>query len=199
MEEVKNGNDIATIRTTTNVSHLTPIIEGSMPLVINARHLILVTKRRDPSIVNVSQHTPILHNEFGHFVENVSQKTEGAVECGPLKAGSFVSTIKTWDLIMQLQSLLGVDVEVGQISFCKNDVKMRLSMLPIEKNFELQVNKWNKNLYGVQCIHETKWVVRAIRMEGCDIFKITKYTILHTCSIEVLDHDHKQISAFVIW
>lgn len=35
-------------------------------------------------------------------------------------------------------------------------------------------------------------------MDGCDIFKITKYTPEHTCLIEVLNHDHKQACEFVI-
>lgn len=43
-----------------------------------------------------------------------------------------------------------------------------------------------------------EWAVRVTKMEGCDIFKIIKYTTVYMCFIEVLNHDHRQASAFVV-
>ncbi|XP_038891670.1 uncharacterized protein LOC120081063 [Benincasa hispida] len=43
-----------------------------------------------------------------------------------------------------------------------------------------------------------KWSLRAVKIPGCDIFKITKYMRSHTCSIGILNHDHRQATTAVV-
>lgn len=61
--------------------------------------------------------------------------------------------------------------------------------MAIKTIFELCMRKSNKSLYSVWCMHDScKWA----------IFKINKFVVDQTCSIEVLDHDRRQTSTFVI-
>lgn len=50
-----------------------------------------------------------------------------SVGCGTFKVGPFV---------MQPHSSSGTNVEVGQISFSKDDMQMMLLLLAIKENFE---------------------------------------------------------------
>lgn len=99
-----------------------------------------------PPVFNAPLETPILHNEFGHLIGNVPRRVHTSVGCGTSRVGPSV---------MQPHVSSGMNVEVGQIFFSKNDVKMRFSMLAIKENFEIQVGKSNKKLYSVSCTHET--------------------------------------------
>ncbi|XP_038891939.1 uncharacterized protein LOC120081277 isoform X2 [Benincasa hispida] len=67
-----------------------------------------------------------------------------------------VSSSHRTELIMPGTSSFEIeDVEVGQLFFSKNDLKMRLSVLSINKNFEFRVRKSTKSLFIVKCIRET--------------------------------------------
>ncbi|XP_038905828.1 uncharacterized protein LOC120091780 [Benincasa hispida] len=111
-----------------------------------------------------------------------------------------VSSNHRTELIMPDTSSFGIeDVEVGQLFLSKKNLKMRLSILSINKNFEFKVGKSTKSLFTIKCIGKTcKWSLRAVKMEGSDIFKITKYCSSHTCSIGILNHDHRQVTATVV-
>ncbi|XP_038882314.1 uncharacterized protein LOC120073555 [Benincasa hispida] len=61
------------------------------------------------------------------------------------------------------------------------------------------VKKSIKSLFTVKCIEDNcKWSLRAIKIPRCDIFKITKYMWSHTCSIGILNHDHRQATTAVV-
>lgn len=83
MEEIGNDTGFENVvneivGNTTNVPYPTP-----------------TTGKSGPFVVNVSQHTQILHNELGHFVRNVPQRTEATKGCGSSKVGTSMSTIRT--------------------------------------------------------------------------------------------------------
>ncbi|XP_038882374.1 uncharacterized protein LOC120073641 [Benincasa hispida] len=50
----------------------------------------------------------------------------------------------------------------------------------------------------VEVENNCKWSFRAVKIPGCDIFKITKYMQSHTCSIGILNHDHRQETTTVV-
>ncbi|XP_038902336.1 uncharacterized protein LOC120088970 [Benincasa hispida] len=102
-------------------------------------------------------------------------------------------------LIMPGTSSSETDVEVDQIFLSKSDLKMRLSILCINNNFEYKVRKSTKSLFTVKCIEDNcKWSLRAVKISGCDIFKIMKYMRSHTCFIGILNHDHRQATIVVV-
>ncbi|XP_038902318.1 uncharacterized protein LOC120088954 [Benincasa hispida] len=110
-----------------------------------------------------------------------------------------MSSCRKGELIMSGTSSSETDVEVGQIFLSKIDLKMRLSILYIINNFEYKVRKSTKSLFTVKCIEDNcKWILHAVKIPECDIFKITKHIRSHTCSIGILNHDHRQATAAVV-
>lgn len=119
--------------------------------------------------------------------------------CGPSVAPLSGSINHSGELVMSDSYSSRTDVEVGQIFMGKKDLKMKLSILSMNINFKYKVKKSSKSLLTVKCIGENcKWSLRALKLPGCDLFKITKYLRSHTCSIGILNHDHRQATTMVV-
>src|ERR1051325_9811735 len=90
-------------------------------------------------------------------------------------------------------------LEVGQIYFSKKDLSMRLSVLAMKNNFQYFVKKSTKEVLYVKCSDERcKWRLRAVKLKGSNIMKISKYVDLHSCSLDMLNNDHRQAKSWVV-
>ena len=61
------------------------------------------------------------------------------------------------------------------------------------------VHKSTKSLLVVKYKHETcGWRTRAHKLKDSTLFKISRYMNVHTCSGQLMDHDHQQARSKVI-
>ena len=69
----------------------------------------------------------------------------------------------------------------------------------MRQNFETLVHKSTKLLLVVKCKHEIcGWRIRACLLKDPTFFKISRYMNVHTCSRQLMDHDHQQARSKVI-
>ncbi|KAL5574343.1 hypothetical protein UlMin_023940 [Ulmus minor] len=89
------------------------------------------------------------------------------------------------------------DIEVKQLYTSKKELKKKLGMIAIKKNFEFKMKKSNKSLFVAECLDDNcKWRVRASKWRDSTSFIIRKLVKDHTCSVET--RDHRQASFWVI-
>ena len=70
-------------------------------------------------------------------------------------------------------------------------------MLAMKNNFQYSVKKSTKEVLCVKCIDERcKWRLRAVKLKGS--MKISKYVDLHSCSIDMLNNEHRQAKSWVV-
>lgn len=75
------------------------------------------------------------------------------------------------------------DVVVGQIFLSKKELSMKLSILAMKKKFAYRVQKSRAKLYTVKCVDQScKWRLRAVKIGSADVFRISKYLNVHSCS-----------------
>lgn len=97
------------------------------------------------------------------------------------------------------ESSTSEEFDVGQIFFSKKDLSMRLSVLAMKKKFQFVVKKSTKEVLFVRCIdNKCGWRLRAMRLKDSNIFKIKKYVKVHSCSLDVLNRDHRQAKSWVV-
>ncbi|XP_022156795.1 uncharacterized protein LOC111023629 [Momordica charantia] len=91
------------------------------------------------------------------------------------------------------------EFEVGNLFFNKRELFMKLSIMAMNRNFEFRVKKSTKQIFYVTCTdNNCKWRMRAVRLDGSEIFKISKYVNFHSCSLHILNHDHRQAKAWIV-
>ncbi|XP_022155432.1 uncharacterized protein LOC111022579 isoform X2 [Momordica charantia] len=91
------------------------------------------------------------------------------------------------------------EFDVGQIFFGKRDLSMKLSVMAMKRNFEFRVKKSTKELIYIVCVDENcKWRIRALKLGGSDIFRISKYVNVHSCSLDLMNRHHRQAKAWVV-
>ncbi|XP_022158254.1 uncharacterized protein LOC111024785 [Momordica charantia] len=69
----------------------------------------------------------------------------------------------------------------------------------MKMNFEYRVKKSTKSLYTVGCIEDgCKWSLRSRKIKGSDTFLISTFYEVHSCTREVMKHDHQQARSRVV-
>ncbi|XP_022154925.1 uncharacterized protein LOC111022071 [Momordica charantia] len=93
----------------------------------------------------------------------------------------------------------GSELHVGKIFVSKQDLRMVLSNAAMRSNREYKVSRSTKSKFNVRCIDNTcNWRVAAHSVGKSSIFCISKYVDAHTCTIDSVNHDHKQASSWVV-
>jgi hypothetical protein len=91
------------------------------------------------------------------------------------------------------------EVGVGDLFPSKEELQMKMQLLSIANHFQFKVKKSTKTLLVMSCIVEdTKWRVRATKLNDCESFRVRKYSPDHTCSLDALHFDHRQASSKLI-
>ncbi|XP_062097873.1 uncharacterized protein LOC133803773 isoform X2 [Humulus lupulus] len=88
---------------------------------------------------------------------------------------------------------------VGQYFVDKKELKMKVHMLAIRRNFEFKVKKSNKKLVVLVCVDPNcKWRIRATKTYATSLFVIRKHCNEHTCSLEMRQNHHRQETCSII-
>ncbi|XP_062080964.1 uncharacterized protein LOC133785763 [Humulus lupulus] len=88
---------------------------------------------------------------------------------------------------------------VGQYFVDKKELKMKVHMLAIRRNFEFKVKKSNKKLVVLVCVDPNcKWRIRTTKTCATGLFVIRKHCNEHTCSLEMRQNHHRQATCSII-
>ncbi|XP_062085352.1 uncharacterized protein LOC133791438 [Humulus lupulus] len=88
---------------------------------------------------------------------------------------------------------------VGQYFVDKKELKMKVHILAIRRNFEFKVKKSNKKLVVLICVDPNcKWRIRATKTCATGLFVIRKHCNEHTCSLEMRQNHHRQATCSII-
>lgn len=69
----------------------------------------------------------------------------------------------------------------------------------MKKKFQFYVKKSTKGVLHVKCIGENcEWRLRVVKLKDSNIFKISKYVNVYSCSLDILDSDHRQTKSCVV-
>lgn len=90
-------------------------------------------------------------------------------------------------------------IEVGQLFNNKKELQSRVSIHCIRANKEFKVKRSTTARYEVECLEKTcKWRLRARKVKGVEIFYITCFDDVHTCTLEVVDRKHRNANTWII-
>lgn len=92
------------------------------------------------------------------------------------------------------------DFEENEVLLSKAELKYRLALISLLKNRELVVKKSDKSRLIAICIDKSncQWRLRASKINDGDLWIIRKYLNIHTCSLELMHHDHRQAYSKVL-
>ncbi|XP_038695537.1 uncharacterized protein LOC119992829 [Tripterygium wilfordii] len=89
--------------------------------------------------------------------------------------------------------------DVGVIFTNKKELHKHISLYAIKKNFQFRVARSTKSLLMVECVATgCQWRMRGIKLKETELFLVKKFNDTHTCSLEFVNHGHKQASGRVI-
>ncbi|XP_024027683.1 uncharacterized protein LOC21396860 [Morus notabilis] len=81
----------------------------------------------------------------------------------------------------------------------KDTLSRTISMIALKEKYQYRVFKSDKTRIILRCVDENcKWRVRATKYNETDMFQVTKYNETHTCSLDLLQCDHRQASSQII-
>ncbi|XP_062112887.1 uncharacterized protein LOC133824042 [Humulus lupulus] len=117
-----------------------------------------------------------------------------------LNQGEKVSTsASTAQLLTSSSSINSWEIKEGQIFENKQELKMKLHLYALKKNFEFKVKKSAKNIWCTVCVDDKcKWRLRATKLVNSNMFEVRKFFGEHTCSLDVRHKDHRQASPWLI-
>uniref|UniRef100_A0A803PZP3 Transposase MuDR plant domain-containing protein n=1 Tax=Cannabis sativa TaxID=3483 RepID=A0A803PZP3_CANSA len=88
-----------------------------------------------------------------------------------------------------------LEIEEGQIYSDKNILKTTIGFYAMIKNFQIKTKRSKPREYMVTCIDENcSWFLRASKLKQTQTFKVRNYVNNHTCSLDVIMKDHRQVS-----
>ncbi|CAB4280004.1 unnamed protein product [Prunus armeniaca] len=91
------------------------------------------------------------------------------------------------------------DIIVGQVYETKEDLKTKLGIDAMKKNFEFKVKRSNKERFEVGCVDDgCMWKLRASKVRKSSYFMVRKYVTKRTCSLDVIHRHHRQASSYLI-
>ncbi|XP_038719964.1 uncharacterized protein LOC120012596 [Tripterygium wilfordii] len=89
--------------------------------------------------------------------------------------------------------------DVGVIFTNKKELHKHISLYAIKKNFQFRVTRSTKSLLVVECLASgCQWRMRGIKLKETELFLVKKFNDTYTCSLEFVNHGHKQASGRVI-
>ncbi|XP_062086202.1 uncharacterized protein LOC133792313 [Humulus lupulus] len=102
-------------------------------------------------------------------------------------------------LLTSSSSINSWEIKDGQIFENKQELKMKLHLYALNKNFEFKVKKSAKNIWCTVCVDDKcKWRLRATKLVNSNKFEVRKFFGEHTCSLDVRHKDHCQASPWLI-
>ncbi|XP_062103698.1 uncharacterized protein LOC133814801 [Humulus lupulus] len=109
------------------------------------------------------------------------------------------TSASTAQLLTSSSSINSWEIKEGQIFENKQEVKMKLHLYALKKNFEFKVKKSAKNIWCIVCVDDKcKWRLRATKLVNSNMFEVRKLFGEHTCSLDVRHKDHRQASPWLI-
>ena len=121
--------------------------------------------------------------------------SRGCVGVAPIGDAQPEMSCTRIQIIMSVQvfSKDDIDIELGQIYLSKEAITCAMSIFAIRQNFETIVDKSTKSLLIVKCKHDTcGWRIRTRKLRNSTYFKISRYINNHTCSCQLMNHEHQQ-------
>ena len=92
-----------------------------------------------------------------------------------------------------------LEIKVGQHFNCKKDLKHRLSLMALQRRFQMGVLKSDKKLYVVRCIDPScTFFCRGTALGSTGLFQVRKYCGQHTCGMKLKHNYHRHASSSVI-
>ncbi|XP_062103219.1 uncharacterized protein LOC133814247 [Humulus lupulus] len=109
------------------------------------------------------------------------------------------TSASTAQLLTSSSSINSWEIKEGQIFENKQELKMKLNLYTLKKNFEFKVKKFAKNIWCTVCVDDKcKWRLRATKLVNSNMFEVRKFFGEHTCSLDVRHKDHRQASPWLI-
>ncbi|XP_062119357.1 uncharacterized protein LOC133833115 [Humulus lupulus] len=109
------------------------------------------------------------------------------------------TSASTAQLLTSSSSINSWEIKEGQIFENKQELKMKLHLYALKKNFEFKVKKSAKNIWCTVCVDDKcKWRLRATKLVNSNMFEVRKFFGEHTCSLDVRHKDHRQASPWLI-
>nr|XP_028964814.1 PKS-NRPS hybrid synthetase CHGG_01239-like [Malus domestica] len=91
------------------------------------------------------------------------------------------------------------EIVIGQLYETKEDLKKMLGIDAIKNNYEFKVKRSSKERFEVGCVgDECKWKLCASKLQQSSYFKVRKYVTMHSCSLDVINRHHRQVSSSLI-
>ncbi|XP_070662299.1 uncharacterized protein [Malus domestica] len=106
-------------------------------------------------------------------------------------------SIQDYDNIADLN--IDGDIMVGQLYSSKKELQKQLAMIAMRKNYEFKVERSTKDRLEIRCVDDNcKWRLRATKLQVSEFFEVRKFETNHSCSLDVVQHDHRQESSSVV-
>ncbi|CAL9025821.1 unnamed protein product, partial [Prunus brigantina] len=91
------------------------------------------------------------------------------------------------------------DIIVGQVYETKEDIKTKLGIDAMKKNYEFKVKRSNKERFEVSCVDDRcMWKLRASKVRKSSYVMVKKYFTKHSCSLDAIHRHHRQTSSSLI-
>ncbi|XP_050111795.1 uncharacterized protein LOC126590369 [Malus sylvestris] len=105
--------------------------------------------------------------------------------------------IQDYDNIVDLN--IDGDIMVGQLYSSKKELQKQLAMIAMRKNYEFKVERSTKDRLEIRCVdHNCKWRLHATKLQVSEFFEVRKFETNHSCSLDVVQRDHRQASSSVV-
>ena len=142
------------------------------------------------------------HDSSNNRGRKVRQVGEDNLWSTPLllnQGGKGSTSASTTQLLTSSSSINSWEIKEGQIFENKQELKMKLHLYALKKNFEFKVKKSAKNIWCTVCVDDKcKWRLRATKLVNSNMFEVRKFFGEHTCSLDVRHKDHRQASPWLI-
>ncbi|XP_062103123.1 uncharacterized protein LOC133814142 [Humulus lupulus] len=224
---ISNDDDVAFFldEIGTSINHRTPLCVSTIekrsndPLVTKTRELYTIppveTKVNDDFCIdgnedscdddnNDSTSNEVLksHDSSNNRGRKVRQVGEDNLWSTPLlldQGGKGSTSASTAQLLTSSSSINSWEIKEGQIFENKQELKMKLHLYALKKNFEFKVKKSAKNIWCTVCVDDKcKWRLRATKLVNSNMFEVRKFFGEHTCSLDVRHKDHRHASPWII-
>lgn len=107
---------------------------------------------------------------------------------------------RRWMDVLSSKKFISKDsIVAGQIFQNKKELQSKLGIHCMHANKEFKVKRSTTERYEVECLENTcNWRLRAAKLYGEELFIIKMFDDVHTCSLEVMQREHKQASSRLI-